>query len=185
MKITTKTFFGDFLHIADTFEISEAQMDEMFTKVKKYPIKKEFDVPFDDLLFEQLCDLQSIKTAGDLFVKPFSIVLGINTSQLLKYKAVDCLRFIIHTTDELKRITGLFSEIEYQPTPEELQAGIKDMKGDFFDTADWYAQRMGIKDHDEVFKTKWIRIYRVMKRDFNSNEFERKLRKVIERKNKA
>ncbi len=102
----------------------------------------------------------------------------------MEEKAVDCLRFVWQVKTELEKITKLFNAIQHKPTAEEVQAGVDKLSHGFFGTADWYARRMGITDHEEVFQTNWMRIYQAMKIDFDNNQFERNYRRIIEQKAK-
>ncbi|MDH6354531.1 hypothetical protein M2132_000859 [Dysgonomonas sp. PH5-45] len=184
MQITTKTSYKDFLLMVEIFHLGDKELTEIFERVKDHPLPQEFDVDFDSLVFGQLCQLQQMKTVGDLFVNSFYILLKMPEAELMQHTAADCLRFIWHVKTQLERITELFSAIHYKPSPEEVRAGIEKMNHGFFGTADWYARRMGITDHEEVFQTNWMRIYKAMKIDFENNRFEQNYRKVIEQKNK-
>ena len=43
---------------------------------------------------------------------------------------------------------------------------------------DWYARRMGMTNHDDAYNTKWIRIYRCMKKDTRDERFRERLSKI-------
>ncbi|MFV0469745.1 MAG: hypothetical protein ACK5MK_12555 [Dysgonomonas sp.] len=184
MQITTQTSYKEFLLMVEVFHLGEKEMEQIFDKVKDYPLKKEFDFSFDDMEFGKLCQLQSMKTGADLFVQSFWILLEIAESDLLMHRAVDCLRFVLHVKTQMERITKLFNAIQYTPSSDEMLAGIGKLNHGFFGTADWYARRMGITDHEQVFQTNWMRIYKAMKIDFDNNNFEQNYRRVIEQKSK-
>lgn len=184
MQITTKTSYKKFLLAVEIFRLTENDLDQIFEKVKDRPLKDEFNVNFDSLPFGKLCQLQSMQTGADLFIQSFWILLEMGEEEIMKEKAVDCLRFIWLVKNELERITKLFNAIQHKPTAEEIQAGIDKLNHGFFGTADWYARRMGITDHEQVFQTNWMRIYQAMKIDFDNSKFERNYRKVIEQKSK-
>ncbi|NDW09501.1 hypothetical protein [Dysgonomonas sp. 520] len=184
MHITTQTKYKDFLSMLDTFNTGDEEMQAILDSVKDLPLKDEFNLDFNELLFGQLCQLQSMQTVGDLFIRSFWILLKIEEENLMKEKAADCLRFVWHVKEGLERITKLFEAIRHKPTPEEIQAGIGKMDHGFFGTADWYARRMGITDHEEVFQTNWMRIYQAMKIDHDNNQFQENYRKLMERKAK-
>ena len=99
-------------------------------------------------------------------------------------KAFDCLRFVLHVKDNLEAVVKLFEAIQYKPSDDEIKAGINKLSGGFFDTADWYARRMGITNHDEVDNVKWGIIYLSKKKDFEEYKFQENYRKVIEQKHK-
>ena len=184
MQITTKTNYLDFLCSVNVFKLKEKDIETIFKNIKDRPLIKEFDKNFEELIFGQLCDLQQMETMEDLFLKPFKIILDMDRKVLMKHKAVDCLRFVLYVKEWLEKITKLFKSIEYKPSGEEIQAGIKSLNHGFFGTADWYARRMGIADHEEVFQTNWMRIYSTLKIDHENNRFEKNYRKVIDKKRK-
>ena len=182
MQITTQTTYRDFLLMTEVFHLKDEEMQQIFEKVKEYPLTDEFNINFDELNFGQLCQLQGMKTSEDMFIQSFWILLKLKEDDLMKKQAIDCLRFVIHLKEGLERICKLFGAIHHQPTQEEIHAGIGKLDHGFFGTADWYARRMGITDHEQVFQTNWMRIYQTMKIDHDNNEFEKKYRKVIEQK---
>ena len=85
---------------------------------------------------------------------------------------------------EMERIGKLFQSLQSSNTADEKMAGIDRMNFGTFGVVDWYAKRMGIVNHDEVFATPWQRIYQCMKIDHEQNEFEKRYRKVVERSRK-
>lgn len=185
MTIDKHTTLAEFIMYADVLKFDEKVIDELFEKLKNYPLIDIFNVSFNDLKFRQLIDLQTkIKSVNDMIFIPLEVVHGLKEKDVLELSAFDCLRFALHTKDELERITKLFKAIEYKPTADEIKAGINTISHGFFGTVDWYARRMGITNHDEVVELKWTRIYECLKIDFYNNKFERNYRKVIEQSNK-
>ena len=184
MQITTKTSYYDFFRLWQTYRF-EDRMEELFENVRKYPLPKKMDVNFEELTFGYLRRLQTeITTPADIFTKPFEILLDMKQKKYMKMKAVDCLRFVLHVKDNLEAIVKLFGAIQYQPNEDEIRAGINKLSGGFFDTADWYARRMGITNHNEVDKVRWGIIYLAKKKDFEEYQFQENYRKVIEQKHK-
>ena len=74
--------------------------------------------------------------------------------------------------------------MEYQPTPEEVQAGYYKMNLNLgeFPTLDWYARRMGIADHDEVLKVGWVRIFACKKIDHENQLFQKRVQDLRDAK---
>lgn len=184
MQITTKTTYLEFFRLWEKYRF-EDRIEELFDNVRKYPLPKNLDVNFEELTFGYLRRLQiEIVSSADMFTKPFEILLGLNQRKYMKMKAVDCLRFVLHVKDNLEAIVKLFQAIQYKPSDDEIKAGIYKLSGGFFDTADWYARRMGITNHDEVDNVKWGIIYLAKKKDFEEFQFQESYRKVIEQKHK-
>lgn len=185
MKITKNTTLSEFNLYVDAFNLSDEHINMILDKIKEFPLPESLNISFNELTFSQLIDLQSgIKNFNGLIFIPLKVIHGLPEAKIMQMSVYNCLRFALYTKDELERITKLFKEIEYKPSPEEQKAGIDKINNGFFGTIDWYAKRMGIADHDEVVKLSWVRIYKCMKIDFDNNKFERNYRKVIETKNK-
>lgn len=184
MQITTKTSYYDFFRLWQIYRF-EDRMEELFENVEKYPLPKKLDVNFEELTFGHLRQLQTeMSSSADIFTKPFEILLGMKPKKYMRLKAVDCLRFVLHVKNNLEAVVKLFQTIQYKPTDDEMRAGINKLSGGFFDTADWYARRMGITNHDEVDTVRWGIIYLAKKKDFEEYQFQENYRKVIEQKHK-
>ena len=84
--------------------------------------------------------------------------------------------------DEMERIGKLFQSLQGEKTSEEIRAGVNNLDFGVFGVVDWYAKRMGIIDHEEVFNTPWQRIFQCMRIDHENNEFERRYRDIITKK---
>ena len=85
---------------------------------------------------------------------------------------------------EMERIGKLFASLHSERTSEEVNAGIDRLDFGTFGIVDWYAKRMGIVDHEDVFKTPWVRVYQCLKIDHENMEFEKRYRKIIEQRSK-
>lgn len=190
MILNKHTTLEKFIVMSELIDIPEDKISNLFSRLKEKPLHKRLQIGtnelsgFNDLKFKQLIELQKIRTFQDLLFVPLKVVHSIPEEEALKMSAFDCLRFSIYAKDELERITNLFKQIEYKPSPEEERAGISRISHGFFGTIDWYARRMGVKDHDEVAELKWVRIYQCLKIDFDNKMFEKRYRDVINSKNK-
>lgn len=136
------------------------------------------------LTWEQFSNLQVSGTNEKDFFKPFEIILGLEEKQLLNCKLFDIIGFIIFVRNELERIAKLFEKIKHNPTSEEIQAGINNLDFGTFGTLDWFARRMGFSDHSVAEKMPLIRIYRCMEIDNATAKYEKRLRTIIDNKNK-
>lgn len=186
MRIDKNTSFAEFIYYVDLFKVDSSIIDELLVNLESYALLSELNISFNYLKLRQLVDLQSnVKNFDDLIFVSFEVLHNKSKEDVLKMSAFDVLRFALFAKSELERISELFKAIEYKPSDEEIKAGILNISNDFVDTAEWYARRMGYKDLDEVFELYWIRIYRSMKKEFEHNLYEKRLRKIIQQKNKV
>ena len=185
MKKAKKHTFGHLLRIAGI--IDEALFSESLSKLPrpKRLCGKEVPETLNEMTYGTLCEL------GTLPAKPMEavfsickILLGIEKKEVLKAYADDVLGFFVFVGNEIKRINKLFEDISIPPTNEQRQAGIESLNFGVFGTIDWYARRMGIKNHDEVLPVKWVRIYQCLKIDNSMELYNRRLNNVYSNKNK-
>lgn len=113
-----------------------------------------------------------------------SALTGISTERVASSKAIEVLGIVNMIQVEMERIGKLFKSLESDKTSEEIRAGIEKLDFGAFGIVDWYAQRMGIVDHEEVFATPWARIYQCMRIDHEQGEFEKRYRKILENRSK-
>jgi hypothetical protein len=113
-----------------------------------------------------------------------SELTGLKPERVASRPAIEVLGIVNMVKDEMERIGKLFQSLNSEKTSEEMSAGIDKLNFGTFGIVDWYAKRMGIIDHNEVFATPWARIYQCMKIDHENNEFEKRYRKVIEQRSK-
>ena len=113
-----------------------------------------------------------------------STLTGIPADRVASRPAIEVLGIVNMVQGEMSRIGKLFQALNTDKTSEEMSAGIERLNFGAFGIVDWYAQRMGIVDHEEVFNTPWARIYQCMKIDHENNEFEKRYRKIIEQRSK-
>ena len=100
-------------------------------------------------------------------------------------RAYDVIGIVNMVQNEMERIGKLFQSIKADLSADEISAGADRLEFGTFGLVDWYAKRMGITDHEEVFSTPWARVFQCMKIDFENNEFEKRYRKIIENKQKV
>ena len=156
------------------------------------PPPKKFckkDVP-DTLQMEtfgMLTRLQQAPTDNDYLktcCKLVSVLLGVDEKVVASRRAYDVLGIVNMVQGEMERIGRLFQSLNTDKSSDEINAGIDRLNFGAFGLVDWYAQRMGIVDHEEVFNTPWARIYQCAKIDHEQGEFEKRYRKIIEQRNK-
>jgi len=185
MRIDKNTYFSDFLFKVDIFKLNESQLNELFKKLENYkPImicEKKVPENLNDLTFGQLALLQSIQTVEEMLFNTIKIILDLEKESILNCPAFDIIGFMLFVKKELIRIGKLFQKIKYNPTAEEIQAGINQINSGIFGTIDWYALRMGIT-HKEAEDTNWVIVYKCLKIDNEKAKFDKKLREVYSKK---
>ena len=164
--------------------VPDIDMSERLNRLKKpYSVcKVKTPETLNDLNMGELMQLQSITTDSDFIFTPGMVILHLSERKLLKADSEIVLGFSYWVAKEVKRINKLFASTSVPPTPEEKQAGADSLNFGLFGLLDYYAQRMGITDHEAVEYVPWVRIYKCLDMDAQRVRMERRLRKVFERK---
>ena len=113
------------------------------------------------------------------------IVLGVDEAAVYRESADAVLGFVNFVNGEMEKINKLFESVSITPTPEEERAGVQDLSFGTFGVMDWYARRMGIKNHDEVRKVYWSIVFRCLQMDNETALYERRLNKIYAEKSKV
>lgn len=113
-----------------------------------------------------------------------STLTGVDERIVASRRAYDVLGIVNMIQSEMERIGKLFQSLQTDHTSDEQAAGIERLEFGTFGIVDWYAKRMGIIDHEEVFATPWARIFQCMKIDHEQGEFEKRYRKILENRSK-
>lgn len=138
------------------------------------------------LTYGQLIELQEATDPITQIAACANAVLGVNDMNVIMAEdGVASFGFLLWIKRELERINGLFKELEYQPTPEEVQAGYYSLRGGRFATLDWYARRMGITNHDDVLAVSWLIYYECKRIDHEQFLFQRRVQDIRDAKAKA
>lgn len=137
------------------------------------------EVPKDlyAISYGKLDELRNASTALDPGAECLRILLGIKPEHVYQLNVFDVFGFARFCKEQIEKINTLFASLKIHYSPEELAAGVKDLKFGSFGVLDWYAKRMGITNQNEVRDVAWIRIYNCMKNDTEQNNYERRLRK--------
>lgn len=136
----------------------------------------------NDITIGELMELQSAENERELILKCCTILLSLDERNALKSQANEVLGFSVWVSKELERIAKLFQSTTIPPTPEEKQAGVDSLNFGMFGILDYYALRMGIPDHEEVEKVKWIRVYKCLDMDAKKARYEKRLRTIYAKK---
>lgn len=150
--------------------------------------KKDVPDTLQMVTFGMLTRLQQAPTDNDYLktcCKLVSVLLGVDEKVVASRRAFDVLGCVNVIQSEMERIGKLFQSLNTDKSSDEINAGIDRLNFGAFGLVDWYAQRMGIVDHEEVFNTPWARIYQCAKIDHEQGEFEKRYRKIIEQRNKT
>lgn len=178
MKPTT---YGEFLILLPLCH--KDHQEELLATLKQakrpaFVCGKEVPANLNTITYGQLDDFSRIsQSEEDPAVKVFSILLGLEASQVYQLNVFDVFGMLNFVRSELERINALFADIQPTHSSEEIAAGIEDLNFGTFGVIDWYAKRMGITNQDEVYDVAWIRIYTCMKNDNEKAEFEQRLNK--------
>lgn len=107
---------------------------------------------------------------------------GVKRAKIERAPACEILGVVSMIRREMERIGKLFATLNEEPSEDEQRAGVETLQFGAFGIADYYAQRMGICDHEEAFKTPWTRIFRCLSMDKARGDYEKRLRNVIQNK---
>ena len=136
--------------------------------------------------FGTLVRLQGV--AGDDYTATccslVEVLTGVPAVEVSRRPARQVLGLVNMVQREMGRIGKLFQSLQGDKSSDDVAAGIDRLNFGAFGIVDWYARRMGIIDHEDVFATPWQRIYQCMKIDYENIEFNRRLRIIAERRKK-
>lgn len=134
-----------------------------------------------------LCTLQRAAVAGDEMRTVMNIVNALTDASdeaIMSEPAANVLGLLNMVESEMERIGKLFDTLQSSLTGDQMAAGADKLNFGTFGIVDYYAKRMGLKDHDEVFAVPWQRIWQCLKIDKENADYEQRYRQVIERKHK-
>ena len=132
----------------------------------------------DDLTLGQLIQLEQIGAEKGVFAAIAVVLLNKDGDWAMKAPALPMLGLRNMVVKEQDRIAGLFRSLVREPEAAEIMAGIEKLDFGMFGLADWYARRMGITDHDEVFDTPWLRIWQCRKNDIEEADYQKRLHNI-------
>lgn len=139
---------------------------------------KEAPQSLDDITLGQLIQLEEIGRNKGIFEAIAVALLGKPEGWAMTAPALPMLGLRNMVVKEQDRIAALFASLTREHEPAEIMAGVEQLNFGIFGLADWYAQRMHITSHDEVFATPWIRIWQCRKNDADEAEYRKRLDKI-------
>ena len=158
---------------------SEQQLNEAPRPAKL--CGKAIPESLNDLTMGQLTDIMSLEKGKE--IEAVRIIADIDTKALDREPAVAVVGLINFIQSELHRIADLFKQLKPHYTKEERQAGVEDLDFGIFGTIDWYAQRMGITNHDDVLRVPWLHIWQCSLIDKERHEYQERYQKAITQNN--
>lgn len=132
----------------------------------------------NEMTLGQMIEFSNLKTGSEMFYRVCDVLLQMKQKEVDRCNAVEVVRFVGWVAGSVKKINALFDGVKNKPTKEERQAGIEQLNFGIFGLIDWYARRMGIKDHDEVLGVHWGRVYQCLKMDNETEQYRKRLDKV-------
>ena len=178
--------FAVFVHLMP-YMTAESVQGLVIIPPPKRLLKADIPDTLNGVDFGMLTRLQQAPKGNDYLRTCCALVgtlTGIAPERVASCRAYDVLGIVNMITAEMERIGKLFASLQSEKTSDEINAGIDRLDFGTFGIVDWYAKRMGIVDHEDVFKTPWVRVYQCLKIDHENMEFEKRFRKIIENRSK-
>lgn len=175
--------YSDFVILADVAANGAALIEQI--KALPRPEKVcgvQTPADLNKITLGEYLALRSMKPENAL-TEAAVILLGVSAADISAEDSAAVLGFANFVAKELERISALFDKTKVPPTEDERAAGVEKLDFGPFGVVDWFALRMGIT-HDEADATPWVRVYKCLDIDAQKQRYERRLRDVINRKNK-
>lgn len=177
MKRTSIKTVGDFLKW-EPFMTDEYKGELLNVECPATFLGKEAPQSLNHLTLEGLCRLQDARGLAGVFEAIGAVLYDLTPAQVRKLPAVPMFGLGNMVARELQRIADLFALLHRELTAAEIMAGAEKLNFGIFGLADWYARRMGITNHDDVFRTPWTRIYQCKLNDHRMEEYTEKLHRI-------
>lgn len=148
---------------------------------------KETPEDLNSLTLGQLFDLQGAVESENMrtiVTECARLLLGVAPLKVLRSRADHAIGFALWVMRELERIGKMWKAITPPPSPEAVQAGVDKLDFGRFGMVDWYAQRMGISDHDKVLELPWVRVFECMRIDNERGAFQDRLREIMSKQSR-
>ena len=134
----------------------------------------------DSLSFGQLIELSRLNGTKNIFYDICRIVLQMAPEEVNDARAVDVVCFVGWVTGEVTKINERFKRLNNKPSQTEKRAGIDKLNFGLFGLMDKYAQRMHIQNHDDVLAVPWIRVYRCVEMDIETDKYQKRYMEEIQ-----
>ena len=147
--------------------------------------------PYDRITFGQRADMTELVTISDLVLKPWELIRP-DDCKAIRFKRKDILdrpflevfRFSYSVIKYLEQAAERDKlTFTYKPSPLEVKAGFNDLTGGMFSTLDRIATRMH-KSHDDVLGMMDILVYSILKADYETAMYNRRLSELAQQQKK-
>lgn len=169
-----RTTFGYWLTVAKHTDFQMEKFDR-----PHYVGRHRVPENLNNISIGQLIELGMVDGGLDSFAVICKVLLGLTIDEVSEARAVDVVQFCGWVTSEVERINKLFEQLNAKPSDVEQRAGIKNLQFGLFGMLDWYAQRMGYQDQEQVKDVPWLRIYKCMDMDAKRMQFQKRIQEII------
>ena len=139
-------------------------------------------VAIEEITYGQRLELSGMKSVRELILNPWKVLKDVPEEKVLRMSFFQVFAFSYSVVKEIKRMAERDERtFTYTPTPEEVQAGYLSLNHGAFGTVDRIAQRLGIS-HEAVFELPEKRVYAMLKIDYDTSSYQRKLNNIITKK---
>lgn len=139
-------------------------------------------VELEEITYGQRLELSGMKTVRDMILMPWKVLKDTPEEKVLRMSFFQVFAFSYSVVREIKRMAERDERtFTYTPTPEEVQAGYLSLNHGAFGTVDRIAQRLNIS-HEAVFELPEKRVYAMLKIDYDTSNYQRKLNNIITKK---
>lgn len=137
----------------------------------------------DSITYSQRIDLQDIKSESDMLFKPCEILFNLPKNEILSLSVQQVVGLSLWVVKELNRMSKREENtLNYKPEPEELRAGISDLKFGAFGIIDSIVKSRPVYTHEEVLQLSCAKVYAMQLIDHKQRMFEKRLRKEYSKK---
>lgn len=150
---------------------------------------KDIDVRSGDITLQQYGELREVFVNLDkldivtIYKKIAKILL--NKELEIKDFTEDLTNFVKQVANDMKYWAEMEAKyLNYKPSKEEIQAGIKNLNKDtsFLSTAKQLGKDYGIDPDVVLDKWKWSKVFILLKSDLEENDYMRRLNEIILKK---
>ena len=132
----------------------------------------------DSITYSQRLDLQDIKTESDMLFKPCEILFSMTKNDVLSVSVFSIIGLSMWVIKELNRMSDRErTTLEYKPEPEELKAGINELRFGAFGIIDSIVRTRPVYTHEAVLQLSCAKVYAMQLIDHKQRMYEKRLRK--------
>jgi hypothetical protein len=185
MKLSVKTTVAEFSVMLLAAPEREAEFVAALGKFEYGAKIGEISTPNDltNLTYGQRVELANL-AAKNVLSLPFSVLLGKGETWVAEQPVCEVYGFSRMVVRGLEQIAQRDSNtFRHTPTDDERRAGIDKLNFGYMGTIDTVARRMGIS-YEEVLRLPEVEVFQMLWIDYETAQYERRLRKIKEKKEK-